>query len=242
VLATASDAALRREPTQINRREPRRVLKRGSVTAFKAGRLGTRQRASSADFSRATGRLAEPILRSLPRLLKVRLRERGTAAVGAKLDRVLGRGVRRRATRSAMVLARLSEVLFAEAIRQYMDELPSGTSGWLAALRDRYVGRTLSLLHAQPAYPWTVEALARKGRAVALGAGRAIHRAHRVTADAIPDPMANLARGGAICARATRRSFGWRRTSAMNPKPRSIGVQAGVRTASRAVAQAADAR
>jgi AraC-like DNA-binding protein len=61
-----------------------------------------------------------------------------------------------------MVLARLSEVLFAEAIRHYMDELPPGDSGWLAALRDRHVGRALALLHEQPAQPWTVEVLARK--------------------------------------------------------------------------------
>jgi AraC-like DNA-binding protein len=63
---------------------------------------------------------------------------------------------------AAMVLARLSEVLFAEAVRHYMDELPPGNAGWLAALRDRYIGRTLSLLHEQPAYPWTVDELAKK--------------------------------------------------------------------------------
>ena len=63
---------------------------------------------------------------------------------------------------SAVVLARLSEVLFAEAIRHYMDGLPPGQSGWLAGLRDRYVGRALLLLHEQPAHPWTVEQLARK--------------------------------------------------------------------------------
>jgi len=62
---------------------------------------------------------------------------------------------------SGVVLARLSEALFAEAIRHYMDELTPGKSGWLAALRDRYVGRALSVLHEQPAYPWTVDKLAR---------------------------------------------------------------------------------
>jgi AraC-like DNA-binding protein len=62
---------------------------------------------------------------------------------------------------SAVVLARISEVMFAEAIRHYLDEIPPGGSGWLAALRDRYVSRTLLLLHEQPAYPWTVEKLAR---------------------------------------------------------------------------------
>jgi len=161
VLATASDAALRREPTEITGESLDALLKRGSVTAFKAGRSGAATRIVCG-FLACDGRLAEPILRSLPRLLKVRLRERGTAAwVRSSIEfSVEECGAARPG--SAMVLARLSEVLFAEAIRQYMDELPSGTSGWLAALRDRYVGRTLSLLHAQPAYPWTVEALARK--------------------------------------------------------------------------------
>jgi AraC-like DNA-binding protein len=60
------------------------------------------------------------------------------------------------------VLARLSEVLFAEAVRHYMDELQPGKSGWLAGLRDRYVGRALSLLHEQPAHAWTVEGLAKR--------------------------------------------------------------------------------
>jgi AraC-like DNA-binding protein len=43
-----------------------------------------------------------------------------------------------------------------------MDQLPSGKSGWIAGLRDRYVGRALSLLHEQPARPWTVQELAKK--------------------------------------------------------------------------------
>jgi transcriptional regulator GlxA family with amidase domain len=63
---------------------------------------------------------------------------------------------------SAMILARLSEVLFAEAIRQHMDAMPPQETGWLAALRDRHVGRALALMHEQPAHPWTVDALARK--------------------------------------------------------------------------------
>jgi AraC-like DNA-binding protein len=58
---------------------------------------------------------------------------------------------------SAAVLARLSEVLFAEAIRCYVDDLPPGQSGFLAALRDRHVGRALALLHEAPAHPWTVD-------------------------------------------------------------------------------------
>jgi AraC-like DNA-binding protein len=161
VLATASDAALRLEPTEITGESLDKLLKRGDVAAFKAGRSGKATRIVCG-FLACDGRLAEPILRSLPRMLKVRLRERGTAAwVRSSIQFSVEESNSARPG-SAMVLARLSEVLFAEAIRHYMDELPTGKSGWLAGLRDRYVGRTLSLLHAQPAYPWTVEALARK--------------------------------------------------------------------------------
>jgi AraC-like DNA-binding protein len=161
VLATASDAGLRIEPTAITGESLDTLLKRGDVAAFKAGRTGAATRIVCG-FLACDGRLAEPILRSLPRLLKVRLRERGTAAwVRSSIEFSVEESSAARPG-SAMVLARLSEVLFAEAIRHYMDELPTGKSGWIAGLRDRYVGRTLSLLHAQPAFPWTVEALARK--------------------------------------------------------------------------------
>jgi AraC-like DNA-binding protein len=63
---------------------------------------------------------------------------------------------------SATVLAKLSELLFVEAVRRCIDTLPQNEKSWLAGLRDRFVGRALSLLHAQPARAWTVEELARK--------------------------------------------------------------------------------
>jgi AraC-like DNA-binding protein len=161
VLATASDAALRLDPTEITGESLGKLLKRGDVAAFKTGRSGTATRIVCG-FLACDERLAAPILGSLPRMLKVSMRERGTAAwVRSSIQFSVEESSSARPG-SAMVLARLSEVLFAEAIRDYMDELPTAKSGWLAALRDRYVGRTLSLLHGQPAYPWTVEKLATK--------------------------------------------------------------------------------
>jgi len=62
----------------------------------------------------------------------------------------------------ATVLARLSELLFVEAVRRCIDALPAERKGWLAGVRDRFVGRALSMLHAQPAHHWTVDELARK--------------------------------------------------------------------------------
>jgi len=60
------------------------------------------------------------------------------------------------------VLARLSELMFVEAVRRHLDALPREQTGWLAGLRDRSVGRALTLLHSKPAYPWTLEELARE--------------------------------------------------------------------------------
>jgi AraC-like DNA-binding protein len=63
---------------------------------------------------------------------------------------------------AASVLAKLSEVLFVETLRQHLARLPAEEVGWLAGLRDPAVGRALSLLHAQVAAPWTADALARE--------------------------------------------------------------------------------
>ncbi len=57
------------------------------------------------------------------------------------------------------MLARLSEILFVEALRRYMGELPSTQHGWLAGVRDPVVGHALRLLHAEPERAWTVEDL-----------------------------------------------------------------------------------
>jgi AraC-like DNA-binding protein len=60
------------------------------------------------------------------------------------------------------VLGRLSELMFVEAVRRHIDALPPEQTGWLAGLRDRFIGRALTLLHSRPAHPWTLEELARE--------------------------------------------------------------------------------
>jgi AraC-like DNA-binding protein len=60
------------------------------------------------------------------------------------------------------ILAKLSELLFIELVRMYLEQLPKEQTGWLAGLRDRHVGQALSLMHAQPALDWTLEELASK--------------------------------------------------------------------------------
>jgi len=63
---------------------------------------------------------------------------------------------------SETVFAKLSELLFVEAIRRYAEALPEGQTGWLAGLRDPFVSRALAVLHERPGDPWTVETLGRE--------------------------------------------------------------------------------
>jgi AraC-like DNA-binding protein len=101
-----------------------------------------------------------PLIEALPRLLHLPAGE-----VGAWVVPVLHEAVSEsRAHRpgSAAVLERLSEMVFVDAARRYLESLPADASGWLAALRDRHVGRAIGLLHEQPAAPWTIETLGRQ--------------------------------------------------------------------------------
>jgi transcriptional regulator GlxA family with amidase domain len=60
------------------------------------------------------------------------------------------------------MLARMSEMMFVDAVRRYTASLPADSTGWLAAVRDRLVGRALALLHEHPAQDWTIEELGRR--------------------------------------------------------------------------------
>ena len=63
---------------------------------------------------------------------------------------------------SPEIIGRLAELLLLEAIKDYVEQLPSDHSGWLAGLRDPHVSKALTLIHARCAEAWTTEALARE--------------------------------------------------------------------------------
>ena len=79
------------------------------------------------------------------------------AAIGHLVEEASGTSFGNRA-----LLARLAELLFMQVVRWQLTYLGSAGKGWLAGLKDRYVGRALSLMHADPARNWTVDDLARE--------------------------------------------------------------------------------
>ncbi len=62
---------------------------------------------------------------------------------------------------SETLLSRLTELLFIETLRSYLDRLPEGERGWYAGLRDPTIRRALELMHSAPERNWTVQELAR---------------------------------------------------------------------------------
>jgi AraC-like DNA-binding protein len=103
-----------------------------------------------------------PLLTALPTV--IHLSAAGPQATSGWLGTLLNIAVSESGSARAggeNVLARLSELMFVEAIRRYLETLPPAQTGWLAGLRDPAVGQALAALHGQPAEPWTVERLAR---------------------------------------------------------------------------------
>ena len=101
-----------------------------------------------------------PLIDALPRLLHL-----PAGGVDAWVAPVLHQAVsesRQSRPGSAAVLERVSEMVFVDAARRYLESSPAGASGWLAALRDRYVGKAIGLMHEQPAEPWTIDELGRQ--------------------------------------------------------------------------------
>jgi AraC-like DNA-binding protein len=104
--------------------------------------------------------LSQTFLGGLPPLLKVNIRDDPS---GQWLENSLEFSVTEAARRQAgsgAVVAKLSEVAFAETIRRHLVQAPHEETGWLAAARDAEVGKALMLLHQQHSHPWTVAGLA----------------------------------------------------------------------------------
>ena len=106
--------------------------------------------------------VCRPLLDALPRMLRIPI---GDGRASALLRELLRAGVRESAASrpgAASMLAKLSELMFVEALRRYVEDLPPQGNGWLAGVRDAQIGRALALLHGDPGRAWTVDELARE--------------------------------------------------------------------------------
>lgn len=103
-----------------------------------------------------------PVLASLPRILRISVAEDGDSAWIRSTFSYAAQEIVAGRPGSETVLAKLSELLFIEAVRRHVATLDDSESGWLAGLRDPYVSRTLALFHGDIRRDWTMDELARE--------------------------------------------------------------------------------
>ena len=95
---------------------------------------------------------------ALPRLIRVNDQPGGSLAAYVQFALAESKEPR---IGGQCVLNHLSELMFVDVVRRYLEVLPADHTNWLAGLRDPFVGRALSALHRNPGRDWTLESLAR---------------------------------------------------------------------------------
>jgi AraC-like DNA-binding protein len=150
----SSTPGLRRSPNMSMYRMPAdgklpvsiSVGENGEATRFVCGFLG------------CDARPYNPLLAALPRVFSIN--DSAGGALAAYVQFALAESKEPRMG-GQCVLGRLSELMFVDVVRRYLETLPPDRTDWLAGLRDPHVGRALTALHRQPARDWTIESLAR---------------------------------------------------------------------------------
>ena len=103
-----------------------------------------------------------PLLSTLPRMIHAPASDLAGDADDwiAHFARLAAAESERKRPGGEVVLERMSEMMFVDLLRRYLQRLPDDQRGWLSGLRDRYVGRVLGLMHEHPAAAWTMEQVA----------------------------------------------------------------------------------
>jgi AraC-like DNA-binding protein len=138
-----------------------RPPKDGGLYSIHHGGEGGRTRIICGYLGCATAE-GNPVITALPPLLKLNVGQGGAAEWIRSTFEYAAEEVSAGRPGSATVLAKLSELLFVEAVRRYAEGLPDGQTGWLAGLREPVVARALALLHGAITRRWTVDDLSRE--------------------------------------------------------------------------------
>jgi AraC-like DNA-binding protein len=132
--------------------------KNGGLFSIRHGGEGARTR-MVCGFLGCDSAEGNPVISTLPPALKFTIEEGAAADWMHSTFRYAADEVAAGRPGSETVLAKLSELLFVEAVRRYAESLPEGQTGWLAGLRDNHVARALALIHREVARNWTVDEL-----------------------------------------------------------------------------------
>ena len=141
-------------------------------------------------FLACDSRPYNPLLTALPRL--IRINDHASGALGAYFRAALAESTGRMG--GECMLGRISELMFVDVVRRYLESLPEGRMSWLAGLR-----RSLRRARTHGAARTTGPQLDHRvtgadGRTVAVRVRRALRGIRGASAHAIPDELAHAAR------------------------------------------------
>jgi AraC-like DNA-binding protein len=128
-----------------------------------------------------------PVLTTLPALLRVRLHGDSRARLHVLLELAIAESKQARPGSRSMLL-RIAELVFVEVLRSHLATASATGASWLGGLRDQVVGLALARMHAEPARAWTLPELAHE-----IGASRSV-LAERFTSFVGLPPMLYLTR------------------------------------------------
>jgi AraC-like DNA-binding protein len=159
----------------------------GGLSTIRLGGNGARTRVICGFLGSDSGE-DNPVLSTLPASLRLNVEDGGGAEWIRSTVQYAADEVAAGRPGSETVLAKLSELLFVEAVRRFAENLPEEEIGWLAGLRDPYVARALALFHARIDHHWTVDEL---GREVGLSRSALADRFTRLIGQAPMHYLAN---------------------------------------------------
>ena len=135
-----------------------------------------------------------PLLDNLPSIIKTAVPQGGDQGWLGQFIRVAMMESADKRAGGESVLAKLSELMFIEVVRRHLEALPPEQAGWLAGLRDPFVGKALSLMTRKAGAQLDDRGSGQGRRPVALGAGGAFCRPRWHASDAVSRQVADADR------------------------------------------------
>jgi AraC-like DNA-binding protein len=101
-----------------------------------------------------------PLLHRLPKLIHIRGAQGSMEQGFADIVHLIARESASQQPGAEVMLNRLTELLFIQVIRLWIDQQAEASVGWVGALRDQPISAALTLIHQSPERRWTVRELA----------------------------------------------------------------------------------
>jgi AraC-like DNA-binding protein len=148
---------------------------------FQQGKITNRLMCGMVNFDQGA---THPILDALPDMMHFSMLESDGPIWS--IVKLIDAEMQASQNRFSRITDRLTEVLFLQLLNHYVRE-NEGTTGFLAALRDRRVYRALTLIHQEPEFNWTLTSL---GERVGMSRATLVRRFQAIVGVA---PMAYIA-------------------------------------------------